>query len=106
MKARSTIALILLVGCSIGISPCVIGGDGFTQYFYGPTKIIKKGNQLSEMENKGFDQHFYGETTNIDKKDVVFVDIKSIPDWILIKELKRRRLHSFFNCCTENELCY
>lgn len=106
MKARSAAALMLLVGCSIAISPCAIGGDGFNQHFYGPTKIIKKENQSPETENKGFDQHFYGETTNIDKKDVVVVDIKSIPDWILIKELKRRGLYSFFNCCAENELCY
>lgn len=122
MKVRSAVVLMLLVSCSIVISHSAIAGDGFTQYFYGPTKIIKKGNQLPETENKGFDQHFYGETsnngetTNIGKKDAIVVDIKSIPDWILIKEVKRRGLlvpvltncfqkNSFFSC-TENELCY
>ena len=89
MKARSAVVLMLLVSCNIAISRGAIAGDGFTQYFYGPTKIIKKGNQSPEMENKGFDQHFYGETTNIGKKDAIVVDIKSIPDWILIKEVKR-----------------
>ncbi|MCC7219480.1 MAG: hypothetical protein IT490_01975, partial [Candidatus Contendobacter sp.] len=91
MKAQSIIVLILL-GFSIAISHSAIAGDGFTQYFYGPTKIIKKGNPSLEMEDEGFDQHFYGEITNIDKKDEIVVDIKSITDWILIKEVKRRGL--------------
>lgn len=116
MKARSALAITLLISFSLVISHSVIAGDGFTQNFYGPTKIIKKGDQLPEIEDKGFDQHFYGETTNIDKKDAIIVDIKSIPDWVLIKEVKKRGLlipalsqcnrpYKFFNLCTE-ELCY
>lgn len=117
MKARNAIALMLLINCSIAIGRGAIAGDGFTQYFYGPTKILKKGDQLPETENKEFDQHFYEETTHVDKKDAIVVDVKSIPDWILIKEVKRRGLslpvlrqcvkqYDFFNFCTENELCY
>ncbi len=103
--------LMIVISCG------AIAGGGFTQHFYGPTKIIKgSGNQLPETEQKGFEQHFYGETTSLNPKNAIAVDIKSIPDWVLIKEVERRglvlpvnhsiRQYKFFNCCIENELCY